>query len=295
MYCRRCNYDLRGQEEARCPECGRAFDFDDPQTSYDSRGGNITRLFLRACELGRCHWSRPCVGLCTYFLVLSTLALQGGCLTHWYHDGVRFRDNLFAKANLQHLLVCWAVLRADTGLMEFDRGAVDRFCDPSSTLREFRIRYSLGKCARGLRRFTVPLAGFCRLATVLFWNFKRRRWVYGIVTTLLALTHMTIVALDRQPERIWPQGYGYIDDYVFVENLKPADQYRPSAIVAYRRKPVFQDVHLVGTMDGRVTYVRANGVDQMAETLRAILKRGTQSEPRSSGGGHTSSRGDAGP
>jgi hypothetical protein len=31
-YCLGCNYDLRGLPEPRCPECGRAFDPNDPKT-----------------------------------------------------------------------------------------------------------------------------------------------------------------------------------------------------------------------------------------------------------------------
>ena len=35
MYCRICRYNLRSLEGPACPECGRAFDPDDP-SSYDS-------------------------------------------------------------------------------------------------------------------------------------------------------------------------------------------------------------------------------------------------------------------
>ena len=32
MYCQKCLYELRGIESGACPECGRAFDADDPTT-----------------------------------------------------------------------------------------------------------------------------------------------------------------------------------------------------------------------------------------------------------------------
>ena len=32
MYCKRCRYEVRGVESGACPECGRAFDPDDPRT-----------------------------------------------------------------------------------------------------------------------------------------------------------------------------------------------------------------------------------------------------------------------
>jgi hypothetical protein len=32
MYCRECDYDLRGSPEPRCSECGQSFDPDDPRT-----------------------------------------------------------------------------------------------------------------------------------------------------------------------------------------------------------------------------------------------------------------------
>lgn len=37
MHCLTCNYDLSNLTERRCPECGRAFDPNDPSTFYSGR------------------------------------------------------------------------------------------------------------------------------------------------------------------------------------------------------------------------------------------------------------------
>jgi len=39
MYGKRCTYGLRGLADTRCPECGRAFDCDDPSIFLTARGG----------------------------------------------------------------------------------------------------------------------------------------------------------------------------------------------------------------------------------------------------------------
>jgi hypothetical protein len=46
--CLMCDYSLRGLPENRCPECGRAFDPDDPRTMNMGREpGKLARLWLR--------------------------------------------------------------------------------------------------------------------------------------------------------------------------------------------------------------------------------------------------------
>ena len=36
MYCRECNYDLRGKDHGECPECGTVYDIDLSETYFNS-------------------------------------------------------------------------------------------------------------------------------------------------------------------------------------------------------------------------------------------------------------------
>ena len=51
MYCKRCQYDLRGTLEARCSECGADFDPADPSTFLETRSQALLRrtLVFLAC------------------------------------------------------------------------------------------------------------------------------------------------------------------------------------------------------------------------------------------------------
>lgn len=49
MYCRECNYDLRGKDEGECPECGAEFEKDRPDTYFDEPTPKYgIRIFIRA-------------------------------------------------------------------------------------------------------------------------------------------------------------------------------------------------------------------------------------------------------
>lgn len=62
-YCLRCSYALRDSSVSRCPECGLAFDHDDPTTYFaNAHPGHVARLLLRP------------IGWPTYFL-LACVAL----------------------------------------------------------------------------------------------------------------------------------------------------------------------------------------------------------------------------
>lgn len=54
-HCQRCGYNLRGVPSGRCPECGRAFDANDPTTYRASRTPQeIRRDRMRFAD----HWGR---------------------------------------------------------------------------------------------------------------------------------------------------------------------------------------------------------------------------------------------
>ena len=58
MRCKKCGYDLRGQEENRCPECDTEFHPDDPTT------------FLTASVSGRRYIMRVVIGIILFVIPL---------------------------------------------------------------------------------------------------------------------------------------------------------------------------------------------------------------------------------
>ena len=81
-YCRTCGYDLRGTVAAplRCPECGRGFDPDDPQS-------------FRLLPLP--HWTRHLRrALWTAAVLLLGLALTWGWLFWGWHQERRLAAQL---------------------------------------------------------------------------------------------------------------------------------------------------------------------------------------------------------
>ena len=66
MYCRGCDYDLRGLSIARCPECGRGFDTADPASYYTfpwrSRARRrTTRTYLALLGIHLALWLFICL------------------------------------------------------------------------------------------------------------------------------------------------------------------------------------------------------------------------------------------
>ena len=73
MRCKTCHYSLSGLSEHRCPECGRAFDPNDP---------NTVELPTKARYLGVPEWSNMTMllifsGVASVFLLVNYIPLRG--------------------------------------------------------------------------------------------------------------------------------------------------------------------------------------------------------------------------
>ncbi len=280
MYCTQCKYDLRGQTDARCPECGRAFDFDDSTTFYTSRGGFVARSISWVCGFVRRNWRRLYIGLGVYFLVLTlALALVGRFDTR-YRDRVWQFEVFKASVHLKCAHRSWVMKCHEQGGADFDRSRAGRDCGTSNTIREFRIQYSIWRWSRELLLITVPLTLFCAMTTMAFWHSDRKRRVFGSVA-VVAITAQTVLGvLNHKSASIWPQSYDYLNDFVFLDGLDWSDGYAPDTIAAYQRERWFGGLRLIGTMDGRELSVQENGSEPLAAALRQILEGDVRSEPR---------------
>jgi len=63
MFCRQCGYNLHGLPENRCPECGQAFDPNNPKTYW-----------RHAATLSRRRWAKRIIVALLTLLILSTVA-----------------------------------------------------------------------------------------------------------------------------------------------------------------------------------------------------------------------------
>lgn len=74
MYCRKCDYQLTGLSENRCPECGRPFDPGKPGTYYHTRYHRILRRWFRR------------LAYLTLLVALLLAAFLGWLYWGWSHE-----------------------------------------------------------------------------------------------------------------------------------------------------------------------------------------------------------------
>lgn len=158
--CQSCGYDLRGLAEARCPECGTAFDFE------ALRSGSVVWcktaiLYLRAAaivQVATCSVLTSLVGpLAGLFLIL--------------------------------ILAIWALVAGYYGDGPF-RGYVDCFKRiwPVEEIVDGRWRYFAGM-ARSLVMIGVLFALFVAICAALrhWFVFRNLVWVAGLLFTMFVL------------------------------------------------------------------------------------------------------------
>lgn len=93
-WCRNCHYSLLGlREQQRCPECGQAFNFDDPRTYDSTIPGNRIKQVTWACA--GCFLGAILCFLLTYRITddqklsfaLSPTFVLGYIIGYWWQDG----------------------------------------------------------------------------------------------------------------------------------------------------------------------------------------------------------------
>lgn len=218
MFCLACRYALRGLSRNRCPECGAAFDPDDPTTflAQPRLERKLLWLFLAALAL--------VLGVPTWAVVAI---LSAGIVPLIVGLGLIFYGMIRAKGGRSAVGTLGAMLMLVMLCVLF---AVSRLA-----------YHTLGEVAGVLYLLVV---GFAVVPCILWANQNRAvgLWVLGLMTVPIVLTQaddgLRYVALEREVRGI----------IAHVEEYKAANGHYPEDLSAYAfRRSEFRD-HL--TYDG---------------------------------------------
>ncbi len=261
MYCRDCEYDLRGQVEPRCPECGRAYD-PHVEDTFLHRPRILPVSMIRFLS-----GVRSVVAVCTI-----TLALMAHFMVPSLTDCAGPVGAMYPNLNLRRMISMWHILsRDDPPPHNVDVGRLAKVMTPS---------YGPWEHADGLRWMA--------------WSRKvHRSWYYaivfdGAVSLLLLLMYANTPGLMRRGSACVLAGvigilvffsvmdhrhsiragcdFSYFSDYVFVNGLAWSVDRRDKdeIIVAFSRKPSpLRGNRMVGFMSGSVHAVSEKGFQEL--------------------------------
>ncbi len=209
MYCRQCQYDLRGQIEFRCPECGRDYDPEDPSTFEDALPSSPKRFLLRLRR------SR------VVLIGVATLALAA----YSYHIGSQIPTSSRGKSlrgwvstlHAFKIIGEWSRQQDTSPRACFDVEAAKTHMWPSCSVATYEMcgpRWDASNTLRVAPSFLWPAAIYGVVVAVLVG--RRSRWPvaiwYSVLLAIVGAHYYPSVFLDR----VWPQSYDFLDDYVYV-------------------------------------------------------------------------------
>lgn len=241
MYCRTCKYDLRGQVEPRCPECGRGFEPGNPKTY------SLTKPILLGIEARHLRvflWVTLACGV-------PLLAFYDVNKFHLRHfDGVRIQPNpAWHSSTFQTIVLDWALQRGVyPNNSDFDldmaRTTLNRLLDRRSLhqLSEWNFWTSSALWVPWLT-MSIMLLGALR-------SRCRRKAVAILAGCLLLATGLSFCE-NAIADRLWPAGYDYLQDYVYVRGLNWS-QADSATIIAFEAESWYGKFRYVAFADFRV-------------------------------------------
>jgi hypothetical protein len=229
LYCRNCYYDLRGQENLRCPECGTRFDNEDATT------------FLVTLPKPLTIWD-----LLRFGRVLIAVILGIAVLSLWMPSGraryvpPRLPQLLFQRC-IGKLTIAWRDQQQKQAMpIDFDRVAVIKSLKPSYDGKDQYERGMYGqrnfqRTMSGIVIVVVPVASY---VLILLWLWRSRlRKPFVIALTVSAISLATSHWSGDIYRFFYPPSYSYVDDYVFVKGVNLLNPSPPSSIIGYERVP----------------------------------------------------------
>jgi len=231
MYCRNCYYDLRGQENLRCPECGTEFDPDDPKSYCPAMPG----YFSRVCANIR-RW-RIAIGTVLTVAVFSLIVLFFSAMARNPVSDT-LRRSIHRSALRSILTVSMMVQNEIYPDLRLDLPAIRKQLSPG---------YSCGhgadtfQSACRLRSFlydspVLTMVASCYLVSML-WLWRRNTRVAVIVSSmLLLLSVLGRMYTSEVASTLFPKSTSYVDDFVLLDDAESSPG--PTRhVVAYEKTP----------------------------------------------------------
>ena len=229
MFCRRCYYDLRGQRDPRCPECGTAFAFDDPSSFLGEKPRMLGRILARLRRR-----RRVLLGALTFLLLISYGFGYSSLRSHSH----AVHPRVLATVNLKGILTTWAIQRYDHPEQAgFDVDAARRDMRPSlSPWSEGRAAHWRALMTRFLTfaaHFVVPTIVYV-LAVAILIGGRVRRGAFALGATLSLVLWCSIYPHELA-RRLLPGSHAFLDDYVYLPGAyaSRANSAPGQTIVAY--------------------------------------------------------------
>lgn len=247
MYCKRCRYDLRGQTNDRCPECGEWFDPGNPKTYSLTRPVflGLEARHIRSFLWANLAWSVPLIVL-----------LDLNAYHSRHSDGTRSHPNpAWYRSQFKSIALEWFLQRElDPNRSDFDVEKAATQLDIWIDRRSWRRRNEWDYWTSSTLWVPWLVVGVTLLGAM---RSRQRRRSGAILVVFLLMTTGLSFCADSVRNRIWPFGYDYLQDYVYVSGLN-WDQANTTTIIAFEREPwygkfrhvAFADFHVVSLPEG---------------------------------------------
>lgn len=249
MFCRTCHYDLRGQIDPRCPECGRAFLFDQPNTflHHVLTWPELLSLVFRFLGLGVLRAVLLLLMIASYLAVPSLTHCGGYVTVAWTSRNL---DAVLKEWNRQCSGVIDCKLDSETA-----RRQIGRRMSPVADRAQLSARWHWeNELQDRPMRFAGP-ALFGGLLGLTFRGRLRRSLILASLSPFV-FTAMGCAFSKRLGELRYPGSYAFLDDFVYLEPpfAHVTDEWDPNfVLVAYERSGEYRNTRLVGTASGFVT------------------------------------------
>jgi hypothetical protein len=263
VFCRSCYYDLRGQNEPRCPECSRAFQFDVPESWLAEiptiAGGVVLFAWTLILTLVRL--------ILIFLMIASYFAIPDleGC--------TRYPTMGITAENLRVILEEWKRQCGDNKIdCEFNKesaGAnLGRRISPARDVDDLRNQRLL---QRHLETGAAKLVGPCFFAFLLVATFrgslrKGMLWLTGsgLCLSVLGCALSTPIASLR-----YQGSHAFLDDYRFLvppfATLK-TDGYE-YVVVAVEEGSIWQGKKYVGLVGGEIFPISESQAEELFRTV----------------------------
>lgn len=260
MYCKCCRYDLRGQVETRCPECGQVYCPDDPNSYLRKIPGP---LHIVAGQVRGAVTLSPTL-LTLGFVILMSGALVFLALLPQLSCGPSLSLMGLSRNNLDIIVTEWMIQRwsiPSGGPFDFTR-AKDQLPPRLSPWTDQSIYYARFSRTRAFRRHAWWIYALFIYSALMIPSCHRhlRRWraIPWLATLLIA----TLIVVGRNlpviERAMQPGSQAYVNDYIYIEDptwVVPAPG-NATRILAYEKQSWISGYRAVGFMDGHVSMLK---------------------------------------